>query len=258
MSLQIDNKLNYLLHSWPYGTVAVLPWLKTLGIKRQLVQKYEKSNWVKSIGRGAIVRPNQDVTWEGGLYAIQNLLKSKIHIGGKTALEIRGSAHFVPLGKAPVRLYGEPKEKLPKWFTDYDWGHEVRYYPTNLFSKNPDVGLTKRTFGTFELTMSANERAFFEVLYLIPDHQGIVEAQYLNQNLTTLRPNVVQELLECCSSIKVKRLFLFLADRQEHPWFKKLDLKKVDLGSGKRSIYKNGRLDKKYEITISNDFYEIQ
>lgn len=258
MSLHFKGKLNQLYKLWPAGTVAVLPWLKSLGIKRQLVQKYEKSDWVQSIGRGAIIKSGQSVSWQGGLYAVQKLLHQKIHIGGKTALEILGASHYVPLGQATVRLYGEPKEKLPKWFTDYAWPNPIEYYSTNLFSTHPELGLTSRSFGTFELNLSSRERSIFEVLYLVPKEQDIIEAFQLLENLTTLRPKLVQQLLEACSSIKVKRLFLLLAERADYSWFKKLDLKKVDLGSGKRVVYENGKLDKNYNITVSKEFYEYE
>jgi hypothetical protein len=65
-----------------------------------------------------------------------------------------------------------------------------------------------------------------------------------------LRADVVQSLLEACASIKVKRLFLHLAEKHVHAWFKQLDLTKVSLGSGKRVLVRGGRLDPKYLITV--------
>ncbi|MEI8027683.1 MAG: type IV toxin-antitoxin system AbiEi family antitoxin domain-containing protein [Pseudomonadota bacterium] len=51
----------------------------------------------------------------------------------------------------------------------------------------------------------------------------------------------------------MKGLFLHLAEKINHPWFKKLNLEKIDLGSGKRVIFENGVLDKKYNITVPKD-----
>jgi len=65
-----------------------------------------------------------------------------------------------------------------------------------------------------------------------------------------LRADVVQSLLEQCASVKVKRLFLHLAEKHNHAWFKSLDLAKVSLGSGKRMLVPGGRLDPKYLITV--------
>jgi hypothetical protein len=53
-----------------------------------------------------------------------------------------------------------------------------------------------------------------------------------------------------CNSIKVKRLFLYLAEGHGHPWFERLDLNALDLGKGNRSIVVGGRLDPKYQITV--------
>ena len=43
--------------------------------------------------------------------------------------------------------------------------------------------------------------------------------------------SAVQELLENCSSVKVKRMFLYLADKFKHLWLDLIDLSNVDLGS---------------------------
>lgn len=60
----------------------------------------------------------------------------------------------------------------------------------------------------------------------------------------------VQAVLEACRSVKVKRLFLWFVERHAHPWFGRLDLKRIDLGRGKRQIVVGGRLDSKYQITV--------
>ena len=50
--------------------------------------------------------------------------------------------------------------------------------------------------------------------------------------------NVQRGYLEECRSVKVKRLFLFMAEKARHAWFEALDLDRIDLGSGKRVIPK--------------------
>jgi hypothetical protein len=73
------------------------------------------------------------------------------------------------------------------------------------------------------------------------------------EGLNNLRPLQVQKLLEACESIKVKRLFVFMAEKAGHAWFKHVDLSKVNLGSGKRSIVIGGQLDPKYQITLPKE-----
>ena len=75
-------------------------------------------------------------------------------------------------------------------------------------------------------------------------------ADMLMDGLVNLRPRRLQTLLEQTSSVKVKRLFLFFAERHGHAWFSQLDSQKIDLGSGKRVLVKNGKLNKKYQITL--------
>jgi hypothetical protein len=60
----------------------------------------------------------------------------------------------------------------------------------------------------------------------------------------------VQGLLEACRSVKVKRLFLWAAESAGHDWFSRLAPDRIDLGKGKRSIYRGGRFDAKYRITV--------
>jgi hypothetical protein len=52
---------------------------------------------------------------------------------------------------------------------------------------------------------------------------------------------MVQSLLENCNSIKVKRFFLYFAERFWPALVPKLDLKKINLGNGKRVIGRGGR-----------------
>ena len=92
-----------------------------------------------------------------------------------------------------------------------------------------------------------------ECLFLMPKKQELIECYQLMEGLNNLRPNLVQNLLENCTSIKVKRLFLFLAERAGHSWVKHLNIDKIDLGSGKRSIVKNGVYNSKYKITLPKE-----
>ena len=49
---------------------------------------------------------------------------------------------------------------------------------------------------------------------------------------------------------KAKRLFLWMAESAGHDWFSRLAPERIDLGKGKRSIYRGGRFDAKYRITV--------
>ncbi len=251
MTSESRSKINRLLRVWPLGTVAISRWLETQGAYQQLVHEYEKSGWIRRIGQGAYERAGDTVEWSGGLYALQEEMRLPVHAGAKTALQMQGYAHFLPMGKGgSISLFGTSGTRLPAWFRQYDWGTELRYTATKLFTDDPTSALTKKELATYAVTVSAAERAIMEVLYLMPMEGSFEEAGLLMEGLTTLRPRLVQSLLEQCRSVKVKRLFMFLAEACNHAWVKKLDLSKVNFGKGKRMIIRGGRLDAKYNITV--------
>ena len=245
------TKLNLLLKDWPSGAVYATSWLTRHGVGDDLLAKYRKSGWVETVGKGAVARAGEKIDWTGGLYAIQQQLGMAAHAGGKTALEMQGYAHFLPLGKgAQVWIFGTPGEKLPAWFRNYDWGVMIRYVTANLFGKEVELGLTQKEMGSYSVTISSPERAILETLHLVPHQSSFDGAMHLMEGLTTLRSDLVQTLLELCWSVKVKRLFMFLAEKCNHQWVTKLDLHKIKLGKGKRLIVKGGRLNPKYQITV--------
>jgi len=174
-------------------------------------------------------------------------------------LLLKGQGHFIPQGKGWVlSLFGESKAKLPAWFRKYDWGVNLKLLTPNLLQVDSGHGLSTHEMGAFNVLVSAPERAMLEFLSLVPQVESFEEAKLLMEGLTTLRPKMLQQLLTCCSSIKVKRLFLFLAEECNHPWLKKLDLSQVSLGSGKRVIEKGGVLNVKYGITVPRSMVSYQ
>lgn len=251
MSTETKKKLNYLLNLQPLGTVLTTTWLVEQGYSLDLQKRYKKSQWFESIGSGALIRFNDPVDYLGGVYALQTQLNSSIHPAAKTALSLQGKAHYLELSLNQVHLFGGKRESLPLWFKKYDWGCVVNYKET--FFLPPELGLIEFEHNNFKLKISSPARAIMECLCLAPKTQSIVEAYELMEGLNNLRPTLVQNLLEQCSSVKVKRLFLYLAEKANHQWLTFLDLDKIDLGEGKRSIVKNGAYVSKYQITVPKE-----
>lgn len=251
MSTEKLNKLNSLITQWPNSTVFSCSYLHKQGFSYELLKRYRNSGWLKTIGRGALAKMNDPIEWTGGLYAIQEQLQLSIFPAAKTALELQGSAHFISTGEGhTVFLFGSPKARLPGWFKEYDWNINLTYTTPNLFPKNPNLGITEKSFVTFKIRLSSRERAILEALHLVPYEQEFEEAYLLMENLRTLRPTLIQELLESCNSIKVKRLFLYLAEATNQPWFSKINLSQVDIGKGKRVIAEGGQFISKYNISV--------
>lgn len=259
MGLQNSSKINKILKQWPPGTVAASSWFRKHGVSRQLVNSYIKTQWLVVVEHGAYARAgNNNVDWKGALYSIQHQLGLQIHVGGKTALELQGLSHYLPLGKRQrVVLFGLPGTKLPKWFTHHNWQIELRYVTTNLFKKETESEFKNLDSGSFSIKISSPERAILETLYFVPMKQTWDEAFSIMEGLATLRPKVLQPLLESCRSVKVKKLFLFLATRCNHAWLKDIDLNRIYLGHGKRVIDKHGYLDKQFKITVPKSFTDL-
>jgi hypothetical protein len=222
-------------------------------VYQQLAYEYEQSAWLESLGKGVFKKSGDQIEWQGALYAIQKHLKLPVFPAAKTALALHGVIQFVPLGKGQmIYLFGSPAVKLPLWFKRHEWGVRVEYIRTRLFGADQqlDIGMTEVEQGSFSIHVPSRERAIIEVCYLVPQQQGYEEARLLMEGLQTLRPKLLQFLLEKCESIKAKRLFLHLAEACQLPWFDQLDLSKIDLGKGKRSISKGGVLDSKYQLIV--------
>lgn len=255
MSTERHSKIKKLLQAVPDGTVCLATWLETIGISGDLQKRYRKSDWLKAIGTGAFIRPNDKVEWHGGIYAIQKQGNLHIHPGGLTALALQGGAHYIRLGGDNVYLFAKPKTILPRWFKNYNWGTEIKFYRTKFLPEL--VGLISYEAKTFNIEISASERAILECLYLAPEAMDLVECYQILEGLVNLRPQLLQELLEQCTSIKTIRLFLYMAEKANHAWLKYLDKTKFNTGSGDRSIVKNGVYDAKHKITIPKELVEL-
>ena len=251
MSTENVSKINYLMQSQPYGTVLLSSWLKDRGYSLDLLKRYKSSKWLESIGAGAMKRTGDRVEVEGAIFAFQNQLNLSIHVGGKSALAMLGRSHYLDLDEKEVTLFGQATEKLPKWFSDYEWASKLRYYRSNFITGK--VGLTDFDSKNFSIKISGPVRAICECLYLAPKEQSLLECYELMEGMNNLRPATVQEILEFCNSVKVKRLFLFMAEKAGHSWLKHVKSDKIDLGTGKRSIVPNGVYISKYEITIPKE-----
>jgi len=252
------NKLQKLLTEFPRNVVLTTALLKEHGFSTELLRAYKDSGWLESLGYGAVQFANQKVSYEGALYALQQYLHIHIHIGAKSALNLLGRAHYLELNQKTVSLFTCQNQKLPKWFCENEWDVKPLIYRTNLF-KNQIGTMPFGVSDDFEITISSPERAMLECFYLAPDTINLKECFELMEGLYDLRPDFVQKLLENCNSIKAKRLFLVFADKLNHPWFTRLNLSKIDIGRGKRSIQPGGKYIEQYKTIIDEEiFYDSQ
>ncbi len=251
MSTKIESKLNTLLRNQPSGVVLTSSWLAKQGYSLELQKRYKKSQWFDAFGTGALVRHGDHVDYLGGVYALQSQLGLSVHPGGKTALSLQGKAHYLEFSLKKAQLFAGKGETPPLWFKKHDWNLQVDCRTTSFLPA--ELGLVKHEHRGFKVKISSPARALMECLYLAPKAQSLVEAYELMESLNNLRPNAVQKLLAACTSVKVKRLFMYLADKAGHQWFGFLESEKLDLGSGKRVVVPNGHYVSKYQITVPKE-----
>ena len=221
------------------------------GYSLDLQKQYKKSQWFDSIGTGALIRHGDQVDYLGGIYALQSQLGLSVHPAGKTALSLQGKAHYLELSAKKVQLFGGKDDRLPLWFKKRDWNLNVECKLTSFLP--PELGLVEIEYKSFKIKVSSPARALVECLYLAPKYQPLLEVFELMEGMNNLRPASVQNLLEGCSSVKVKRLFLYMADKAGHEWLNFINLDKVDLGAGKRCIVSEGAYVSKYQITVPKE-----
>jgi hypothetical protein len=251
MSTVNQSKINKLLKLQPHGVVLTSSWLVSKGYSPELLRKYRNSQWLTSLGTGAMIRMNDQVDYLGAICSLQEQLGLSIHPAAKTALSLQGKAHFLDFSQQQVYLFGHSKESLPAWFIKYDWGLKINYFTTSFLPA--DEGMTTLVKENFELRISSPARALMECLFIAPQSQDLMECLQIMQGLNNLHPKQTQNLLERCTSVKVKRLFLYLADRCDHAWFKHLNFEQIVLGEGNRSLVKNGVYIPKYMITVPRE-----
>lgn len=114
------------------------------------------------------------------------------------------------------------------------------------------------TINQHGLVVSSPERAMLECLNLPDASSSLLDIYYIMEGLTTLRPKLVQTLLESYTSQKVKRLFLYMAEKAGHAWYKALKLENINLVTSRFMITPTGKYINKYNMTISKELAEYE
>lgn len=249
MTAKNENKIKKLLDYHRPGMVFLASWLESQGISRDLQKHYLRNEWLKKLGAGAYIRPTDEVTWESALASIIAQKNFPVHIGALTALIKQGSGHYIRFNSNPVHLF--TNKKLPKWFTTHKWEDRILTFNTGFLPVNK--GIKDFNEQSLKLIISEQERAILECLYIAPIKLDLVECYLIMEGLNNLRPNRLQYLLENCKSIKVKRLFLYMAGKANHQWLQFINTNNLYLGSGDRKLVNDGVYINRYGITVPSE-----
>lgn len=279
MAVQNLKKLNRLEREIPEGLIVDASWMEERGYSRSLRSQYVAAGWLEQPARGVFRRARGSLQWEEVVISLQTLLRLPVSVGGRTALELQGYAHYLSYSQPAVHLYSD--KKLPGWLdklpvepkfihhnrtrflpefpSTYETLHPSRDKDSDMDAALPgELRALRWGQWSWPLLVSTPERAILELLDELPDQETFHHADVLMEGLANLSPRRLQSLLEPARSVKVKRLFFFFADRHRHAWLKRLDRGAIDLGKGKRMLVKGGKLDRKYQITVPEDMHAVQ
>ena len=286
-----SSPLNRLERELPEGLVVDAAWLEERGIASNLRAYYVKTGWLKMVARSVyrrrprgevyLRRPHGELNWQQVVISLQTVLL-KTHppywVGGRTALELQGFAHYLSHKTNNIHLYGP--QKPPTWLNKLGLPQRFVYHNSETLFRNDPIhrgigsldwniadgtgrdlsrfqggSLTSLELGQWNwpLTLSKPERACLEMLDELPHRESFHQADMIMQSAVNFSPRRLQKLLVDCDSVKVKRLFFYFADRHQHAWLKRLDKTAVDLGKGKRMLVQGGKLDPVYLITVPED-----
>lgn len=251
MGTKINNIRNKVL---PDG-VMLSKWLANEGIGTSEQSAYTKRCTIERLAVGVYKYQGTSPTLYGILSSYDEQGKLDYHIGASSALEIKGISHYVTMGRPRVFIFTPKNHRLPEWIAHLNLDVDVMESSTKVFG---DSGLESVEYGDYRLKLSVPERAIMECILLSPKHYNLMDVYYVMEMLTNLRSRLVQQLLENCTSVKVKRMFLYMAQKAKHRWFEKLDLSKIDLGSGPRSFSMNGVTDARFKIVIPKELAEYE
>ena len=245
----------------PYGMLATKKWLSEQGLSAHAIDNAIKTETLLRLATGVYSQYSRSVRWEGVVASMQRMEKNqgteapRIVVGGLSALSLSGLSQYLSLGRRPhIHLY--VAGRLPTWLGRLSLpiefkGHSTsKLWPHSLLEDQAFIKVHEWEAELPPVYFSCPEKAIVELLMDLPDAVTFEHADELMQGLVNLSPRKLDIILQACKSVKVKRLFFWLAKRQSYPWFSKLNVEDYDLGSGKRMIAKGGKLDTDYLITV--------
>ncbi|ADM09225.1 hypothetical protein PB2503_05767 [Parvularcula bermudensis HTCC2503] len=251
MRRQNETKLKWLLEAVLPGRLVDTPTLERHGITRMLAHKYIDSGWLEPVVRGLYRRPgtaSNSAEWQLVVRSLQHVMDYSSVVGGRTALDLQGFVHYVPIGgDQEVHLYGDAH---PTWLKRLDDAARYKLHSTKLFDMSADEETTKVDSSVGLLKCSTPERAILELLGELPKHESAHIVDTVFEGLASARPRRLEKLLASCNSIKVKRLFFVFADKHGHAWRRHLSPERFDLGSGPRALFENGHFHPRYAISV--------
>lgn len=250
------KQLAEILGGWNPGEVHGLAWLKARGMTSMQAYRHFKEGNLQRIGSGIYARPLDKLKWAGAVSAMQWEFRLPFHVAGQSSLELRGSSHNIRMARPEITLVTYKNRNLPAWVLSNDWGVDFKLNRSKIFSG--DVWLEEINIAGMTIAVSSRELAILEVINETTFDQSFEAMENLLLGLMTMRWEILQKLLEGCTSVKVKRVFLYLSEKLSMPYFERIDQSCIDLGKGPREVIRGGKMAEKYLITVPLEAEESQ
>jgi hypothetical protein len=237
----------------PEGQLVNRIWLLASGFSRPNVDYALRAGKLETVAHGVYRRPGPPLKWEHVVYSL-NEMGCPVRVGGRSALELQGLAHYLPAGGVRrIDLYGAAK--MPAWVTDFPAPFRFETHNQRFFDALPEAAVLTRPFGAWDwhIPHSTPELAMLELLTGVREAADFSVADKLFEAAVNLRPELLHALLRACTQVKAKRIFLWLSDRHEHDWRQVLETNDINLGRGKRVLLKGGAYDSTYQITVPRE-----
>ena len=254
MNIETKSKINSLLMNIHSGGLLFSESLKKQGYSDQLMKQYRKSGWLTSLSKGVMYRSGDSLSALAALASCQEQTSKQYRVAAHSALELSGYYHFVPMGKSKV-MVASNEQKAPHWAKSDLFDMTFEFFTTSAFSLILEQTIKQNNYN---IKASIPELAFMECLLLAPNRYSYMDLYYIMEQLTALRPAKVQQLLEATKNLTVKRMFLYMAEKANYPWFQTIDLDRINLGTSKIQLCKGGVYISKYKITIPRELAEYE
>lgn len=243
------SKINRLLLNHVPGGLYFSEWLTRNDYYAQLTKSYRESGWLDMLVPGTMYRHGDKLSAIAGVTCFNRQLGESMRIAAHSALELQGFNHYVPMGKPSLMVSGAKTGKL-EWTKSEKFDKTIIYFKTSIFLLPMTISLT---IGDINVLVSSPEFAFLECLHLVPKYYNYMDLYYIMEQLTALDPERVQRALENTTSQRVKRMFLYMASKADHYWFKMLDIDRFGLTLSKLQLVKDGVYNSKFRITVPKE-----
>src|SRR5208282_3515612 len=141
MPKRTHAKLNALERHLPEGLLVDASWMAKHGYSTSLRSQYVSAGWLEQPARRVYRRPRGTLTWQQAVISLQTLLEYPLAVGGRTALELQGYAHYLSHDTKEVHLYGH--KRPPNWLHKLPMKARFLYHNDRKLFRNHPIQLAQ-------------------------------------------------------------------------------------------------------------------